>query len=362
MRFSNFLLLLFSITFFFGCQSNRIKTYDLTPVLVHLNIKNQSKNIGFNLPQEIPPLLYSHILSGKVTLWKDHTKNKKISASEFEIMESRSLVGFKSTPNLFFHEHWSINKKLFSSFTSGISFVGVDKKGEKLNFGYVEMDEVYHLLSITVIPNNANGNYGITFWQAIQSRKFTYNLVQFGKNDFKSNPKRSVDYVYQAEYYPRVKRLNFNIPEQKLVIFDVVNPSITSNQDNKYFYTEIEKLLPSNKHLIFNKINKTSIEETLNYKFDINSISLTEKWTKIDGNPYQEIQRIILDINNNKIELTREDLQSMEAENNQISLEEFIGHKSFDFLITKINHQEIKPINSEYFYNALLNNKWNQLY
>lgn len=345
-----------------SCGSQKIFRYDYTPVLLHLTAKDQPKPIGFNLPKEIPILLYDPIVNGIIPLWKDPSKSQKISVERFLILDQQSVAGFKNVQNVFFHEHWSIVKKLFSPEISGISFIGNTKDGSVVSFGFIDIEDVFPFFTKNVIPNNANGNAGVTYWEAIKSRKFSYNLVQFGKDDFKSNPTRSFELMNQAEFNPKLKRNHYVIPERKKIVFNVVRPKITSNTDNELLFSKIKKGLLDHPHILFNQLKVKSLEQTLGEKkYDISMIEIAEIWSNENNYRMQNLSSIILTLDDEIIELTKSDIEEMNIEIKNVSLEEFIGYKSFDFMITKINHQSIKPVDSKYYYNALLTNKWYQI-
>lgn len=345
-----------------SCGSQKIYKYDYTPVLLHLTAKDQPKPIGFNLPKEIPILLYDPIVNGIIPLWKDPSKSHKISVERFRLLDQQSVAGFKNVQNVFFHEHWSIVKKLFAPEISGISFVGNSKNGSAVSFGFIDIEDVFPFFTKNLIPNNANGNAGVTYWEAIKSRKFTYNLVQFGKDDFKANPMRSFELMNQAEFHPKLKRNNYVIPEKKKIIFNVVRPEITSNTDNDLLFSKIKRGLMDNSHILFNKLNVRRIEQTLDLKkYHISLIEIHEIWSNENNFRMQNLSTIVITLDDDIIELNKSEIDEMNIEIKNVSLEEFISYKSFDFIITKINHQSIKPVDSKYYYNALLTKKWYQI-
>jgi len=345
-----------------SCGIQKIHKYDYTPVLIHLTAKDQPKPIGFNLPKEIPILLYDPILNGIIPLWKDPSKSQKISVERFRILDQQSVAGFKNVQNVFFHEHWSIVKKLFTPEISGMSFVGKTKDGNPVSFGFIDIEDLFPFLTKNVISNNANGNTDVRYWEAIKSRKFSYNLVQFGKDDFKTNSTRSFELMNQAEFHPKLKSNNYVIPERKKIVLNVVCPEITSNTDNNLIFNKIKSGLLDHRYILFNKLNIKDIEQTLSHKkYEISMIEIEEIWSNENNVRMQILSSILIKIDDDLIELTKSDIDEMKIEIKNVSLEEFIGYESFDFMISKINHQLIKPVDSKYYYNALLTKKWYQI-
>ena len=351
-------LLLLALT---ACKSNVPIGYDYTPVLLHLDKNKQADSIGYNLASEIPKLLYGRILSGDIALWGSPDKKVQISTEAFLDMEKTAKTPFVESQNFFIHEVWRIYKRNFSFGVLGFSFAGETRSGRKINYGYVDATDVIALMRDRNIPCNANGSGYLSFWDALHSMTFNFNLVQYGKDDFRKDPLRSFALKDQAITSKKTKRKLYQIRLDKEIEYRILPPKINSNENNTVLYTSLERFINDNKHIILNAGGSEHFSHIATKPWKIDNIIVTEKWSKFNNLPFQELLKIQLFIEGKPIVLRKRDLDEMDVKINLQGTEEYLSGKAFDFVIQRINSQEISAKDSEKFYGALLAKQWNKL-
>lgn len=336
-------------------------SYDVTPVLLHAASAKQADSIGFNIVRSLSELFYPRILTGDLPLWENSDKKIIVGPQQMLKMEKGSISPFVSGTDLFVHEYWQLFKRNFDFTVQGFTFTGKDKSGGTINYGYIDGPDVISLLKSEYIPTNVNGPAKLTYWNALHSNTFGFNLVQFGSDNFKNNPKRSAALQYQALYDRRVFR-EFYVPENtKKIVYRVLPPAINTNKENKAFYQAIEKYVNANKQTILNAGGDEYFSHIYLKPWKVENITVKESWGKYKSIPIQNLEEIELFIDKHAISLSIDQLREMAAQVNLQGLEEYVSEKRFDFLLEKINDQEIQPQKSEELYTALLNKPWNKI-
>lgn len=353
-------LLLISL-FFISCGSQLPIGYDYTPVLLHLDKNKQHDSIGFNLASEIPKLLYGKILSNDVPLWESPDKKLRIDKETFLEMERSARNPFVESNNFFIYQVWRIYKRSFSFGVIGFSFSGVTREGRKISYGYVDAIDVMSLMKDRNIPCNVNGSGYLSYWDAIHSMAYDFNLVQFGTEDFKDAPQKSFELRDQAIKNPKVRRDLYEIRRDKEIVYRVVAPDITTNVNNKAIYTVLESFVNDNKQTILNAGGSEYLSHIANNHWKIDNIIIKEKWSKFNNLPFQELQTIQLFIAGKPIYLGKRELQEMGVKIKLQGPEEYFSGKEFDFVLQRINSEEIKATQSEKYYKSLLTNEWNNI-
>jgi hypothetical protein len=346
-----------------GCATgNKLpKSYDFTPALLHASSAKQTADIGFNIVSEIQTLVYPRLLTGDIPLWENSDKKIQISKERFVQLENSANSPFVASNDMFIHEAWQLFKRNFDFGILGFSFSGISKNGNKINYGYIDAADVIDLMRIQYIPNNANGNSSLTFWDALQSNTFQSNLVQFEKNDFRTNPQLAFELKYQAMEDPKIYRDFYKIIPEKEIEYKVLSPSINSNSDNELFYNLVERAINENKQVLLNadKSGHFSIVSNKYLKFD--NITITEKWTQKNNLPFQELKGMEVFTEGHSVYLDKVAIDELSIKINLQGFEEYVSEKRYSFLLQRINNQEINPREAEAFYNALQRNNWNKI-
>lgn len=344
-----------------ACQAKVPRAYDFTPVLLHLDKFKQHDTLGFNLASEIPKLLYAQILSEDIALWASPSKKIKISKDDFLKMESSANAPFVESQHFFIHELWQIHKANFRFGVLGFSFTGESMSGRKINYGYVDANDVISLMRIRDIPTNANGASGLSYWDALHSMHFDFDLVQFGKEDFKDNLMRSFLLEDQAIRDPKIRRDFSPIPLQKEIEYRVINPSLNSNEENKILYQAMENFVNENKQTILNAGGSQFLSHLMFQNWTIDQIVVKERWTRYNKLPFQELLSVQLFIEGKPVELKKSDLEEMDVRIKLQGVEEYLSGKTFSLSLQRINDQEIQAKESDDYYRALWENDWNKL-
>lgn len=352
------ILLFFFIAGIWGCksQSSLPSKYDIKPVLLHLSKVDQPDSIGFNLVTSFHKLLYKRIQNGDIAIWKTSKKKVLINKTQFINLEEYSKSSFLDNNDLFIHEYWQLMGKEFNFSVRGFSFVGKSKTGEPISYGFIDAADLFGLLKNIKIHTTHQGSSDLSYWDAIHSKLFDFNVVQFGKKDFKSNPELSVLLKNQACYSKKVRR-NFYIPESsKRVSYKIIPPSINSNEENSNIYSEVENSINENKQVILNINNKFIKPQDMFKLWTINSIRVTEKWSTFKNIPLQELENIQLEMNGENYSLNNQHIEELGLTINLQGISEYLSEKNFDLIIQKINNENIPPQNSEAMYKKLLQN------
>ena len=351
------------VLFLAGCASgSKIpKSYDYTPALLHASASKQTADIGFNIVTEIQTLVYPRLLTGDIPLWENSDKKIQISKDRFVQLERTANTPFVASNDLFIHQAWQLFKRNFDFGILGFSFSGVTKSGAKINYGYIDAADVIDLMRLQSIPNNANGNSSLTFWNALQSNTYQSNLVQFGRNDFRTNPQLAFQMKYQAMDDPKIYRDFYTIVPEKEIEYRVLSPSINSNSQNEIFYRVLERSINENKQIVLNADKLGHFTYLIKNYWKIDNITITETWTKKDDLPFQQLKGVELFTEGHFVFLPKKALDELSIKINLQGLEEYITEKRFSFLLQRINNQEIVPREAEAYYNALQNNNWNKI-
>ncbi len=337
------------------------KNYEVTPALLHVDALSQADSVGFNLTTGIAELIYPRILTGDIPLWEDSKRRIILDPQLLIISEKNAKVPFVNVSDMFLHEYWQLFKRNFDFSVEGFSFIGQDKNGKKINYGYVHCPDLILLLQSEKIPTNANGPANLTFWDALHSNTFNFNLVQFGANDFIRNPRLSAALKYQAISDKKIFREFYTLDNTKRITYRVLHPDINSNKENKGFYKIIEQYINDNKQTILNAGGDAYFSHISNKPLQVVNITVYENWGKFKNIPTQTIEGIDLFIDKHSIHLSINQLREMNVQINLQGLEEYLSEKRFDFLVETINNQEVPAHKSEKLYNALINSPWNKI-
>ncbi len=356
-------ILLSIIVLLAACKSTSSlpKNYDYTPVLLHLSSVKQADSIGFNLVKELPQLLYPKLLTGDLPLWENSNKEVQITKNSFAEKEKQAISPFVGSNDLFIHEVWKIFKSNFEFGVLGFSFAGKTKFGEKINYGFIDAADIINLLKTTNIPCNANGSSTLSFWNALQSKQFHFNVVQFGKEDFKTNRTLAFELRDQAIKSDKIYREFYKIELDKEIEYKILHPNINSNEENANLYFTVQKLVNSNKQTILNAGGDEYFTHLMFVPWKIENIIVKERWTKYNNIPFQELLTVQLFIDKHSITLNKRQLEELNLKMNLQGIEEYLSEKSFSFILQRINSQEIAPQEADKYYKALRNNNWNKI-
>ena len=338
------------------------KLYTEVPALIHMSRSEQEDTNGFNLVEYLPTLIYKKINEGKITLWDSPKKQIAISSEALKNIESSNNVSFARTQNLFLNELWTSSRRKTEFVIIGLSFLSESPKG-KISFGYIDMQEALPFLSTELIPCNVNGPAQLTYMNALYSRRYNFNLLQFGVRDFTVNPSSSFSIKKDAFYSKKKVQGIYKFPNTKMVTY-VIEKNVTEiNDPGTDCLKSIEKYLNDNKEVLFN-IGGDNYFDYQKRLFDvtITRIEVTEIWEKkgnvISYKPYQ----IRIFANNKPLDIISfDDLAKWQLLINFKTLEDVLIEKTFQFSIYKINRDLIAYTEAALYLKALRDYKWTQV-
>jgi hypothetical protein len=357
-----FKFLVYCFFFFLSIGLEAKKLYTEIPALVHLSRSEQEDTNGFNLVEHLPKLLYQAIIDNKLKLWDSPKKQIVISGSALQKIESDNNVSFSKVENLFFNELWTSSRRRTQFAVIGFSFLSESKKG-KISFGYIDFNEALFLLVKNTIPTNVNGPAYLTYLDAIYSRKYFFNLVQFGSNDFSSNSQNSI----------KIKREAFNskkkisglsvIKNTKMVTYNLEKNPGEKNDPSSGTINAVENFLNDNKDFIFNYGGDKYFNYTNNMSdITVTRIEITEYWEKKKNEIEYKPMLIKIYINNKPLNpISFDEFVKWQILFNFKSIEDVLKEKQFQYTLYKINNEMIPFDESEFFIKALKEYKWSQV-
>ncbi len=358
-RFLHIAIILLSSTSVFA---GKIRTYTEVPALIHLVKSEQEDTNGFNLVEYLPQLIYQKINEGKVTLWDSPKKQLSIASSALKNIENNNNVSFARTQHLFINELWTSSRRRTEFVIVGFSFLSESSKG-KISFGYVDIQDVLGLLSTELIPCNVNGPAQLSYINALYSRRYSFNLLQFGSNDFTVKPTESILIKRDAFYSKKKVQGLYKFPQTKMVTYVIEKNASEINDPGTDIINSIEKYLNLNKEVLFNiggdkyfDYHNKLIEVT------ITRIEFTEIWEKRGNQFYYKPYQVRIFANNKPLNtLSFEELANWGLLINFKTIEDVLKEKSFQYSIYKINRDLIAYTESGLYLKALRDFKWTQV-
>lgn len=337
--------------------------YDYTPAIVQLNKNKQSDTVGFNLVEGIYSLFYKHIINQTITLWDSPAKKIKIDPNALQLIESQNDIRFRDCADLFIYEYWKLYKKDFEFQVLGFSFFSRAAGDKKVNFGYVEASSVQLLLNQTVIPTNINGANNLTYWQAIMSKTYNFNLVKFGNVDLVKNPSAAFELKNQVFESPRIRtNCHIIVPEKEVEYY--ILPGRDTTSGNHWLCRSVELYFEQNRNAYFNLTNTPTVSYLDIYApLQVTRIEVTEIWQKNDKNQITYTPRKIrLFINEKPMpEMSIEEFNQMKLLVHFRPYAEYLKDKEFKFNIKRVNYEPIYGYEADEIKMALYSKDWNKI-
>lgn len=348
---------------FICLTANARKIYTEIPTLIHLAETEQDDTFGFNLVQSLPSFLYDQINKGKIKLWDSPKKQLNISAEALKNIEASNQVSFAKQRHIFFNELWTSNLSKTEFVIMGISFLTESKNG-KISLGYIDLSEALLSLSQNYVPCNVNGPAKITYLEALYSRRYQFNLLQFGKQDFSQDPVQSFRIKKDAFYSKKKVEGVYQVKQDKLITYVIEPNDIDSSDAGTLCIQQIESYLNDNKEILFN-LGGNQYFDYQNRLLDIRitRMEVTEIWTQgTDKSIHSSVQSIRLFANNKPLQtIAFADISKWQLLMNFKTLEDILQEKTFQYHLYKIN-QDLIPYNeSDIYIKALKNYYWTKV-
>jgi len=354
--------LLYIAIILWSIDVNARKLYTEVPALIHLARSEQEDTNGFNLVEYLPPLFYQAINEGKLTLWDSPKKQIAISPAALQNIERSNQISFAKVENLFLNELWTSSNRKTEFVIVGFSFLS-ESPGGKVSIGFIDAVDALGILSSNYIPTNVNGPALLTYLDALYSRRYNFNLLQFGSRDFTVNPSSSFTIKKDAFYSKKKVSGIYKLPVSKMITYVIEKNPGTQNDPGTDCINSIEKFINENKEILF----ELGGARYFDYKkqssdITITRIEVTEIWEKKGGlityKPYQ----IRIFANNKPLELIAfEVVSKWDLLINFKTLEDVLKEKGFQFTIYKCNRELIPNDESAIYLKALREYKWTQV-
>lgn len=355
-------LLIFAILLAMG-QSSFGAGYDYTPAIIHVNKHQQSDTVGFNLVDNVYKLFYKHILDGTFTLWDSPAKKIKIDPNALQLIEDQNNIRFTESADLFIYEYWKLFKKDFEFQILGFSFISRTEDDKKVNFGYIEAPTVQSLLNQVVIPTNINGCNNLSYWQAIMSKTYNFNLVKFGTVDLVQNPALAFDLKNDVFASKKVRTNAYKITPTKDIEYFVL-PGLDSTSGQYWLCRAIEQYFEQNRHEYYNMTPTPAVDfMDIHTPLKITRLEISETWQKTGALDITYTpQKVRIFINDKPMpELSMADINQMKLLVQFKPFAEFLRDKEFKYTIKRVNYEPIYGYQADEIKTALFTKDWNKL-
>lgn len=336
--------------------------YTNKPVLVNLNINRQSDSMGFNLVYELQNHCYKHILGGSLKLWDSPQKNIRISPTALQAIEQSSDTRFNKTANVFLHEFWSSGSSKTTFTITGISFINDGPKG-KVSYGFIDLQESWNVLSGIMLECNVNGPARIKLTDALYSRNYNFNVVQFGKQTFNQKPENAIKIRDKAFYGKREIEGLFTIPQTKDVYYKIVSHTEDADDPGSMIMGNLQRFLNDNKDVLFNMgADKYYDYKTLKSDIIVTGVEFHEVWKQQPRGIEYEVKNITIYINNKPLNtVTADVVYNWGLLYRFKTIEDLVQEKSYDLVLTRINSTQIPEWDSQKYLKALNVYNWSQV-
>ena len=363
LSYSNIMKRLLSIFVFLFCF-NVLTAYTDKPVIIHIDKSKQLDTNGFNIGKEILNAAYQLIIEEKIGLYLSPKKESQISVSSLRAIEKSSSVDFKKVKDVFFHEYWTSNKRRTLFTIVGISFVAKSKTGENVSLGYVDLKEVWPYFGAINVHMNENGNAGMKITEAMYSRRYRFNIIQFGRKDFKAKPYKSIQCRKKAfngkkelealAPFKRNKRVKYLIQQR------ISEPTETGN----LIYTNIASFLNQNKQVLLN-IGGEKYFNYLTLKSDVavTRIEVVEHISKFnEGGLNSELQELLIYVKGKPLNpVSLETLLNWDIIFNFNSIDDVLRGKKFNYTLLELNSVPLPEEESDWYLQGINTYDWSRL-
>jgi hypothetical protein len=337
--------------------------YDYTPTIIQIGQNNQSDSLGFDLVKDLNALFYKKIQEESIYLWDSPAKKIKIGKVALQMIEDQHNVRFAENDELFLYEFWKLYNRDFEFQIVGFSFFRRTEEGRKLSLGYIDAADVKATLNSLVIPTTANGQANLTYWAALMSKTYNFNLVKFGNKDFSANPSASFNLKDQVFGNAKIRTNAYVFEDAKEIEYSIV-PSRDNQSGNHKLFLAFENYFHENQHEYFNNTEDPAVSYLdKDAVLKVTRMDIVEMWRKdAKGRISYQPMKIRLYVNNKPMnELSMSDLEAFNILIQFKPLEEFIREKDYRFTIKRVNYETIYGYKSDEVWKAIQSGKWNKI-
>ncbi len=354
--------LLFIAVLSFSCAASGAG-FDYTPTIIQINKHQQNDTVGFNLVEGTYSLFYKYVLDGTVTLWESPAKKVQISPKALQSIEQQNDLDFRKSEDLFVYEYWKLYKKDFEFQVLGFSFFARNEQRVKVNFGYIDAADVQALLSRVVIPTNINGSTNLSYWHALMSKSYQFNIAKFGKVDLVKNPSLAFDLKRDIFNSKKIKTNCYVITPTKEVEY-FVYPGIDSSSGSYWLCRSIEAYYNDHRNEYYNETPNPGVSYLdINTKLKVTRIDVSEVWMKNNMNQITYTpQRIRIYMND--VAMPEVSIAEISAKNILVQfrpINEFLKEKEFKYTLKRVNFEPIYGYEADEIKTALYTKDWNKI-
>lgn len=337
-------------------------SYDPTPVLLQVSKFNQPDSLGFSLVDQLTGMVYRKIALDQITLWDSPAKKLKISKVALNLMETQNNVSFLDNEDIFLYEFWKLNHHDFEFQIFGISFFRRLPNGEKVNFGYIDVEEALGVLTKEIIPTGSNGTAHLNFWTALNCKQYQFQVVKFGNKDLTSNPAKSFNLRDEVFSNPKMKTNALPLAQIKEIEFSIY-PGFTPSDLNYWIFQSLDNYFSENRHEYFNLTSEPVISHfDMKTVLKVTKIETVEIWEKKDREIHYGSKLFRIYVNNQPLkDLTTDDLDKLGLLVQFKPLTEAIREKNYEFTLKRINDEIVPAYLNKPYQNALLHADWNKI-
>ncbi|MCC7298280.1 MAG: hypothetical protein IT244_08105 [Bacteroidia bacterium] len=336
--------------------------YTDKPVLVNVNIGRQSDTMGFNIAHELVEFFYNMIQDKKTVLWDSPKKSFQVSPESLAAIENSSGTKFREAKDLFLHEYWSSTRRKTVFTIVGITFINEGKKG-KVTYGYIDLSDCWKYVEAFRINCNVNGPAELSLPNALYSRNYNFNVVQFGKRAFSTHPEDAIKVRDKAFYSNKFIEGLYIIPKTKDITY-VIEPDMNDAKEiGHVFFTNIQDYLNNNKEVLFNIGGDKYFDyKTFRSELAVTRIEINEVWTKKESYVDYTVKNIVIYVNNKKLDpISLEVLLGWDMLYNFKTAEDVLKEKKFKFTLIKLNNTFVPEEDSPKFLKSLEKYSWTQV-
>ena len=336
------------------------------PVILRVTSAEQSDTNGYNFVKELTRISHDAIMSGKTRLWNSAAKDFQLLPQSLSSIEKSSGVSFKDQEVIFIYEYWTNAGSELKSTTTGFLFSGKSARGEDVEFGYIEYQDLQSVFVQERVRSNVNGNFNTSMENLLLSKKFNYQFLQFaGKviDNVSDSRKIREEYIGSRRFNPGAFAQN-EVP-QKMVVWTLdysPDQSMKKSAEGNRLLIALQDYLRENEEVFYNLGGDKIPAAHTKAKWRVTRIEVEELWKKINEEVLFDPLMLTLYVNDSALTIIPyRDLIKMDVKVEEIQLMDFLRLKSFNFVIRKINQDEILRSESYLYAKALMEAEWNKV-
>ena len=335
---------------------------DTRQVMIRITT-NQPDTLGYNFTSRLSEIVYNEILVGRAKLWDSYKKDIQVSPSTLKEIEASTNTAFTKLNHIFIYEEWQREKNEITTTTLGFLFFTKNQKMEDVLYGYIDYKEVAAAMLNEPTLANANGTSNMNMDYAMQTHYFDFDIIQLGTEVCKS---KDESFEKRQAY---VGDRPFNIirfpalPVSKKLVYNIEKTTTLNSDDamaGNQLINNVEAVLMTSDW--YKSISKGVNHKTGNGEISITRISVGERWIKSKDNQQVITDWMVIVTHDGALDTLKGwDINKIYLRTTDQFMLDLLRTKNFNYIITRINAQDIERSKSFYFQKALTEAPWNAL-